>query len=179
LTLRGRLQAWFSTRYGVVVLSVVLGFVGWVGLRGLSGNWLPMLEERSGDLVWRIGAERKDERRLIIVDINEKSLQEIGPWPWPRATQALLIEQLAKAGAGQQIIDIVLNDSRPDDAALNNALLRNRPVLSQIFSLDAGTGPSSGKLGGALDWPACPAVFLAAPSISSTEVTMRWLPLAT
>ena len=110
-----------------------------------------MLEERGGDVVWRMVAERKDERRLIIVDINEKSLQEIGPWPWPRATQALLIEQLAKAGAGQQIIDIVLNDSRPDDAALNNALLRNRPVLSQIFSLDAGTGPSSGKLGGALD----------------------------
>ena len=74
-----------------------------------------MLEERGGDVVWRMVAERKDERRLIIVDINEKSLQEIGPWPWPRATQALLIEQLAKAGAGQQIIDIVLNDSRPDE----------------------------------------------------------------
>ncbi len=151
---------------------MALSLTVWAGLRIFSGNWLSMLEERGGDVVWRMVAERKDERRLIIVDINEKSLQEIGPWPWPRATQALLIEQLAKAGAGQQIIDIVLNDSRPDDAALNNALLRNRPVLSQIFSLDAGTGPSSGKLGGALDWPACPAVFPEAYGFLATSATL-------
>ena len=151
---------------------MALSLMVWAGLRVFSGNWLSMLEERSGDVVWRMVAERKDERRLIIVDINEKSLQEIGPWPWPRATQAKLIEQLAKAGAGQQIIDIVLNDSRPDDAALNNALLRNRPVLSQIFSLDAGTGPSSGKLGGALDWPACPTVFPEAAGFLATSATL-------
>ena len=86
MTLLERLQAWFLARYGVVVLSVALGILGWAGLRGLSGNWLPMLEERSGDVIWRIGAGRKDERPLVIDDINEKSLQEIGPWPWPRAT---------------------------------------------------------------------------------------------
>jgi adenylate cyclase len=86
-----------------------------------------MLEERSGDLVWRMGAERKDERRLILVDINEQSLREIGPWPWPRATQARLIEQLAKAGARQQILDIVLADARPDDAKLNRSCSSIRP----------------------------------------------------
>jgi adenylate cyclase len=85
----------FRARYGVVVLSVALGLLGWATIRSLTGNWLPMLEDRSGDLVWRMGAERKDERRLILVDINEQSLREIGPWPWPRATQARLIEQLA------------------------------------------------------------------------------------
>jgi adenylate cyclase len=135
----------FRARYGVVVLSVALGLLGWATIRSLTGNWLPMLEDRSGDLVWRMGAERKDERRLILVDINEQSLHEIGPWPWPRATQARLIEQLAKAGARQQILDIVLADARPDDALLEQVLQQHQSVLAQIFALDPGTGPSSGK----------------------------------
>jgi adenylate cyclase len=149
----------FRARYGVVVLSVALGLLGWATIRSLTGNWLPMLEDRSGDLVWRMGAERKDERRLILVDINEQSLREIGPWPWPRATQARLIEQLAKAGARQQILDIVLADARPDDAILEQVLQQHPSVLAQIFALDPGTGPSSGKPAGALDWTACPSLF--------------------
>jgi adenylate cyclase len=162
----------FRARYGVVVLSVALGLLGWATIRGLTGNWLPMLEDRSGDLVWRMGAERKDERRLILVDINEQSLREIGPWPWPRATQARLIEQLAKAGARQQILDIVLADARPDDAILEQVLQQHPSVLAQIFALDPGTGPSSGRPAGALDWTACPPLFPEATGYLATAPTL-------
>jgi adenylate cyclase len=162
----------FRARYGVVVLSVALGLLGWAAIRSLTGNWLPMLEDRSGDLVWRMGAERKDERRLILVDINEQSLREIGPWPWPRATQARLIEQLAKAGARQQILDIVLADARPDDALLKQVLQQQQSVLAQIFALDPGTGPSSGKPAGALDWTACPPLFPLATGYLATAPTL-------
>jgi adenylate cyclase len=163
----------FRARYGVVVLSVALGLLGWAAIRSLTGNWLPMLEDRSGDLVWRMGAERKDERRLILVDINEQSLREIGPWPWPRATQARLIEQLAKAGARQQILDIVLADARPDDALLEQVLQQHPSVLAQIFALDPGTGPSSGKPAGALDWTACPPLFPFGNRLSRHQL-QRW-----
>ncbi|OQC14721.1 adenylate/guanylate cyclase domain-containing protein [Candidatus Skiveiella danica] len=162
----------FRARYGVVVLSVALGLLGWATIRSLTGNWLPMLEDRSGDLVWRMGAERKDERRLILVDINEQSLREIGPWPWPRATQARLIEQLARAGARQQILDIVLADARPDDAILEQVLQQHQSVLAQIFALDPGTGPSSGKPAGALDWTACPSLFPLATGYLATVPTL-------
>jgi adenylate cyclase len=162
----------FRARYGVVVLSVALGLLGWATIRGLTGNWLPMLEDRSGDLVWRMGAERKDERRLILVDINEQSLREIGPWPWPRATQARLIEQLAKAGARQQILDIVLADAKPDDAKLEQVLQQHPSVLAQIFALDPGTGPSSGRPAGALDWTACPPLFPEATGYLATAPTL-------
>ena len=172
MTLRARLQGLFLARYGVVVLSVALGLLAWVGLSRLSGDWLPSLEERSGDLIWRVGAERVDERRLIIVDINERSLQEIGPWPWPRATQARLIEQLTKAGVRQQILDIVLADARPDDAVLNRVLQQQQPVLAQIFALDSGAGPSSGRLAGALDWAACPPLFPQATGYLATATTL-------
>jgi adenylate cyclase len=53
-------------------------------LQALAGGALHALEERTGDLTWRLGAEQADERRVVIIDIDERSLREVGPWPWPR-----------------------------------------------------------------------------------------------
>lgn len=125
----------------------------------LASPWLGTLEERSGDWAWRQAATQTEERRLIVVDIDERSLAENGPWPWPRATQARLIEQLAQAGASQQILDIVFADQRPNDNALANALRQHNPVLAQVFALEQGGSPAAGQLIGALPWPACPAPF--------------------
>ena len=124
-----------------------------------AGSWLAALEDRTGDWVWAATAEHTDERRLIVVDIDERSLDEVGPWPWPRATQARLIERLAQAGVGQQIFDVVFTGERGDDAVLAAAIAAHRPVLAQVFALEQGGSPSAGTLGGALDWPTCPAPF--------------------
>lgn len=123
---------------------------------------LARLEERSGDLVWNLSADRRDERRLIVVDVNEESLKEIGPWPWPHATQAKLVDKIAALGARQQIFDIVFTDSRPDSDALVRAVQQQRPVLAQVFTLEQGGQLSVGQLAGALDWSTCPAPFGAA-----------------
>ena len=112
--------------------------------------------------MWRLGADRKDERRLIVVDVNEQSLREIGPWPWPHATQAKLLEKITALGARQQIFDIVFTDARPDSEALVQAVQQQRPVLAQVFTLEQGGQLSGGQLAGALDWPTCPAPFGAA-----------------
>ena len=71
-------------RHGVFALSLLLAGLVWALLHFAAGALLTQLEERAGDLVWRLGAERKDERRLIVVDVDERSLREVGPWPWPR-----------------------------------------------------------------------------------------------
>ncbi len=48
----------------------------------------------------------------IIVDIDEKSLKEVGQWPWNRNLMAELINNLLDAGALSVTLDIVL--SEPD-----------------------------------------------------------------
>lgn len=147
------------TRRGVVGLSLLLATAVWAGCL----LWVPAvfsaLEERSTDLVWRLSADRTDERRLIIVDIDERSLNEVGPWPWPRGTQALLIQRLAQQGVQQQVLDIVFADTTADDAKLADALRQHQPVLSQVFALEQGGAPMSGQLQGALGWATCPAPF--------------------
>ena len=142
----------------------------------LVGPWLSTLEERSGDWAWRQAATRTEERRLIVVDIDERSLAENGPWPWPRATQARLIDQLSQAGASQQILDIVFADQRPDDNALANALRQHNPVLSQVFALEQGGRPTAGQLIGALPWPACPAPFGEAGGYLANSATLLQAP---
>lgn len=146
-------------RHGVFLGGLLLASLSWLALQLLAAPWLQALEERTGDWAWAWTAEHTQERRLVVVDIDERSLSEIGPWPWPRATQARLVEQLAQLGARQQILDVVFTTPRPDDAALAQAIAQHQPVLAQVFALEQGGTPSVGQLAGGLDWPTCPAPF--------------------
>ena len=150
------------SRYAVFATSLLLAGLAWLSLHFFSGDTLDRFQERSGDLVWRLGADTKEERRLIVVDINEQSLREIGPWPWPHATQAKLVDTLAALGVKQQIFDIVFTDPRPDSDVLARSVQKERPVLAQVFTLEQGGALVVGQLWGALDWAACPAPFGAA-----------------
>ncbi len=154
------------SRWAVLVLAVAAALAIWAVLIQGLGGWLQPLQERLGDSVWRAGASLSatptaDERRVVVVDVDERSLAVLGPWPWPRAAQAQLLDAIAAAGARQQVLDVVFADPRPDDAALAAAVQRHKPVLAQVFALPGAQGaqPRSGQLAGALDWSTCPAPF--------------------
>lgn len=140
----------------------MLAALVWSCVWVLAGGVLDQIQERVGDLVWRQTADRQPERRIVVVDIDERSLREVGSWPWPREQQARLLDLIAAAGASQQILDIVFADSRPGDAVLAKALQRHRPVMAQVFALEQGGQTSVGQLAGALDWASCPPPFVEA-----------------
>jgi adenylate cyclase len=94
-----------------------------------------------------------------VVDIDERSLREVGPWPWSRATVAKLSSQVAALGASQQVFDVVFTDPKPDDEALTAAVQKSHAVLAQVFALQQGGNENVGQLAGALDWKTCPAPF--------------------
>ena len=150
------------SRHAVIALSLLLAGVAWLAIQFFAGNALEGFQERSGDFAWRLSADTRDERRLIVVDINEQSLREIGPWPWPRATQAKLVDTIASLGVRQQIFDIVFTDSLPESGILAGSVQKELPVLAQIFALEQGGAHRVGQLSGALDWSTCPAPFAAA-----------------
>ena len=122
--------------------------------------WYPQavegIEERVGDAFWRIGANDKPERRLVIVDIDEKSLRAVGSWPWPRTVLADLTTKLAGAGARVQVYDINFSDPRPGDASLAAVWSDKAPVVAQVFSLEPGATPAAGTLASRLAMPGCP-----------------------
>ncbi|MFA7505322.1 MAG: CHASE2 domain-containing protein, partial [Burkholderiaceae bacterium] len=89
------------------------------------------------------------DERIVIVDIDERSLAEQGRWPWPRETIARLSRELTdNAGAAVVGFDIVFAEherSEAGDGKLAQAL-RDKPVLlGYYFSSDRG-GQRSGVL---------------------------------
>jgi CHASE2 domain-containing sensor protein len=92
-----------------------------------------ILEERLGASGWTLGPVDEVEERITIVAIDEKSLSEVGPWPWPRETIAKLVTALDSAGVQLQLHDIVYSESRDGDDELASAFrASNGVVISQI-----------------------------------------------
>jgi PAS domain S-box-containing protein len=58
--------------------------------------------------------------RILLVNIDEASLGQIGRWPWPRARHSELIEKLASQRPRSILLDVLLSEpgAADDDAAL-------------------------------------------------------------
>ncbi len=108
---------------GLLVVALFLGY---------CARWIPMplverLEAIAYDARLRLTMPGTLDPRIVIVDIDERSLQAEGRWPWGRDKLALLVDQLFDryqvAVAG---FDIVF--AEPDDSS----------GLSQLEALAAG-----------------------------------------
>lgn len=60
-----------------------------------------------------------------IVDIDDRSLAELGQWPWPRTQVAILVERLRMAGAGAIAFDVMFAEA---DRTSPRAMLRSWKV---------------------------------------------------
>lgn len=149
-----RLRAFGSPWQGRA-LALGLALAVAVLMRGVFPGVLDSFDERAGDFFWRAFPVDTQERRVIVVDIDEASLAEVGPWPWPRERIEALSGRLAALGAGTQIYDIVLPDARPGDDRLAAELARHPVVLAQIFTLGNEEPSAAGQIRGALTSPAC------------------------
>ena len=115
-------------------------------------NNLKNLEERLGTLGWTLAPETSTEARIVIVAIDEQSIDEVGAWPWPRETMAELTRAIDSAGAQLQLHDIVYAEAKEGDAQLAAALASARgAVISQVPVLDinqaAGLAPETIRAG--------------------------------
>jgi adenylate cyclase len=150
---RRTLPPWTFRLAALLLAAAAVAMVRWQVPSALTH-----LEAMAGDVAWRAGATQRDERRVVVVDIDEASLRAVGPWPWPRTTMADLAERLSRAGAAVQVYDIGFPDARPGDEALAAAWNRKPVVLGQLFSLDTTTAtPEAGIITGGLATPGCPA----------------------
>jgi adenylate cyclase len=138
---------------------------------------LQALEERSGDWAWRASASSARESRVILIDIDEASLQQLGPWPWPRQRVAELSDKLATEGAGLQVLDIIFPGPTPGDAKLIASLKKNNAVLAQTFAFDRDTQASTGQPAAPLPWAACPANLPVAQGYIANEAAFAGLPV--
>ena len=125
----------------------LLPWGGWLLMLGLAlaislllRPGLDTLEERLGALGWTLNPGTVPEERIIIVSIDERSIAEVGPWPWPREQMARLVSAIDAAGAQLQLHDVIYSEAKPNDALLVNSLQTSgRAVLAQVPILQDGT----------------------------------------
>lgn len=157
--------------------AVLASFVAWLFLlAGLAGP-IDVLEEQAGDWIWRLAAGTDPERRVVIVDIDESSMQKLGAWPWSRDRLAQLSDALAARGASLQVFDVVFPAPSDQDQRLVASLQRNNAVLSQVFAIQGNSPAQQGQVSSPLDWPACPALFPSADNYIANAPAFAGLPV--
>jgi adenylate cyclase len=126
-----------------------------------SALWAPQWqswEERLASRTWSLANSQATERRVVVVDIDEKSTQALGPWPWPRERVATLLSGLDAYGVNLKVVDVLFEgvQDAAQDQKLALALKAGAPtVISQLFALSPQAQLKSGQLAGAMG--TCPA----------------------
>ena len=95
---------------------------------------VPAADEWLRDNFIRWHADTAPERRILVVDIDESSLERL-PWPWPRARIADMVEVLLQGGARGIALDILQEKPADSDGDARIAMLAAHGplVLAQMF----------------------------------------------
>lgn len=119
-------------------------------------NSIQSLDHVVQDNITRLTPVAAAPRDITIIDIDEASLAQLGPWPWPRNVVATLMHAIREQGVRAQIWDLVLPESQAGDAKIQEQVQPQDPtaspvVLGQILVMDPGAQnlPESGHV-----WPA-------------------------
>lgn len=163
-TLAKHFSAIWTIRAGIALIACALAlFVEWQ-----RPGFIVRLDEGLRDRFLVLSADQQPENRLAIVDINEETLREMGPWPWPRQRVADLVEiLLGPYGARAVGLDIVFPEA--GEVAGDNrlaALAAHAPLaLAQIFDFtQRETAVHQGTLAGGQDQAKLPAHAGAQPA---------------
>lgn len=80
--------------------------------------------------------------QIIVVGMDNRSLQALGKWPWARRVHAQLLTQLAKAHPKAIAYDVLFPEPSADDAALAAALRAAAPVYLPLLIDNTGVSGS-------------------------------------
>jgi adenylate cyclase len=101
-----------ARRFGFARGLALLLLIGLAALRLADPILLHELRVRVFDFFQVLHPREATERPVVIVDIDEKSLNSLGQWPWPRTHIADIITRLTQMGALVVAFDVVF--AEPD-----------------------------------------------------------------
>jgi len=98
-------------------------------------GWIGPLEHKLMELRFWL-SERPATGDIVVVELDNRSIEAMGVWPWPRERHAALIDRLTEAGVRGIAFDIDFSSASTPagDAALAAALSRaTPPVVLPVF----------------------------------------------
>jgi CHASE2 domain-containing sensor protein/signal transduction histidine kinase len=113
-------------------------------LFSLRGEWFSRIEQTVYDQALSLW-KRPAQTDIVIIGIDDDSVQQLGRWPWPRVIHAKLLEKLTEADVKTVALDIVLSEPDQQDPLLAEAIRANGKVvlpLSQKINEGGTVGDS-------------------------------------
>ncbi len=116
-----------------LVLSAVVALAagGAFGL-GVFGTWQNKLADK-------LFLKRLASEQIIILAIDDKSLQAIGQWPWPRSVHAQALDFLAQGRPKAVGYDVIFSEPSRQGAKDDEALAAALPNLPIILPMEAAS----------------------------------------
>jgi adenylate cyclase len=116
-------RAWWRGKFAsrALVLAISLSCVASLTvLRATDPFVVSSARETAFDLLQRMSPREYADAPVRIIDIDERSLKELGQWPWPRDMLAEFVDRLHAAGASTIAFDFIF--AEPDRLSPNHLI---------------------------------------------------------
>ncbi len=90
---------------------------------GARWDWFARVDRSAYDLAMRLW-QRPALPDIVVVGVDDASLQQIGRWPWNRAVHATLVQKLAEAKPAVIALDFILTEPDRKDPQADLVLAR-------------------------------------------------------
>ena len=121
-----------------MALSIVI-FFSWLQISSIESikSIRDRLEYLAYDLRLNVFIDKNNSRdeRVVIVDIDERSLRQEGRWPWSRSKITKLVNNISKAGATVTAFDVIFSEKERNSVVevLNKIKLGDKNKAVKAF----------------------------------------------
>src|SRR3989338_1716031 len=124
---------WIFLIWGVLASAIGLA------LYKVKPSFIQGIDEIAGDARFKARGKVSPVKKVAVIAIDEKSINKLGRWPWPRTTIAKLVDGLAPAKVAA--FDIVFSEpeTKQRDSALGDSIKKSRNVVLGYFLREKAT----------------------------------------
>ena len=103
-----------------------------LGLPYLFG-WLGLLEYQGLDLLFKARGPRPVDPNIIVVEIDDRAINDFGRWPWPRGYHAEFLDILEKYKPKAIAFDILFTEPQAEHPEEDDKLAVEAKKLGNVF----------------------------------------------
>jgi CHASE2 domain-containing sensor protein/signal transduction histidine kinase len=107
---------------------LLLVFTGFIAASGWLQRWDLLFYDLQMGFMSRAASDD-----IVIVAVDEKSLQALGRWPWSRGVHADMVDRLTQAGAKAIVFDILFAEPDRSNLEEDNRFIQSVAASERVF----------------------------------------------
>jgi CHASE2 domain-containing sensor protein/signal transduction histidine kinase len=119
------MKPWQELAWRLLPGGLVAVLIGGFQAAGL----ISQTEQLSYDRLFKLRGERPWDQRIVVVAIDDASLQKLGRYPWPRQRFTQLLNVLQQQQASTVAFDVIFSEPAGDDRAFAQAIAAQGQVI--------------------------------------------------